>query len=506
MNMYRNFNKVRKSIFHFMMGRIVMVISAVLVSLMVVRGLTVSEFAVYVTLLGLMLVMAMLSDAGISRVQPRFLPELYIQKNLQGLVLLSRSLIGVRLAIHASFLLVFWFILSWSSILDIHLDASLIWAFGLFAFFYALNQQTQRTMQVLLLQRVAAKVTALEWLLKLLPLAYMYDGPDSFHLFDILLVQASAVSISFFVGQLVLWKKSRQLLCGEEPQHSQRLPWQDIFHFAWKNWLQSLLGVPLNPGSVRILLAAVAGSVAVAYLGFAYTMMQLLQRILPSKMIVQAIEPVYIARYRESGDFSELNQMVSLVLKLNYFVLIPIMVWFALGSYAMLDWVSAGKYGDSGWIIASLIFIFMFENHRMALQVLTNAVDESMLLVRSNLLAVALLPLYIFASMQWGLNGLLFGLIIISWVRNWYLVSRLRKQGFDYQQDWKNISKMFAVASLSALAIYVLNFQVVELWSSIITALLCVSIFYGLGLKVKFFRNQERGLMNKTIGKRVFRW
>ncbi|MCF6208205.1 MAG: hypothetical protein L3J61_02305, partial [Ghiorsea sp.] len=371
-----------------MLGRMVLVISAVMVSLMVVRGLAVVDFATYVTLLGLMLVTAMVSDAGISRVQPRFLPELYIQKQLQGLVFLSRALIVIRMLMHGLILLVFWLLATYSGIEHLVLEANVLLTFAGFAFFYALNQQTQRTMQVLLLQKVAAKITALEWLLKLLPLVYLYDGADSFSLFEVFLVQAVAVTVSFVTGQFVLWGKSRQLLAGDELQMQQPIAQNKIFHFAWKNWLQSLLGIPWTPGAVRMLFAAVAGAVAVASMGFAYTMMQLLQRILPSKMIVQAIEPVYIARYRETGNFEELNDMVSLVLKLNYFDLMPMLAWFSLGSYAVLDWVSAGKYADSGWVIAALIFIFMLENHRMALQVLSNAVDESILLVKSNLFAM----------------------------------------------------------------------------------------------------------------------
>ncbi|MBL4653709.1 MAG: hypothetical protein JKY53_12740, partial [Flavobacteriales bacterium] len=233
---------MRQSIFHFMMGRMVLVISAVLVSLMIVRGLTVVDFATYVTLLGLMLVTAMVSDAGISRVQPRFLPELYIQKQLQGLVFLSRALIVVRMLLHALILLLFWLLVTNSGIVYLVLDTSILLSFAWFAFFYALNQQTQRTMQVLLLQKVAAKLTVLEWLLKLLPLVYLYDGADSFVLFEVFLVQAIAVTVSFVTGQVVLWKKSRQLLVDDKMQRQQPIAQEKIFHFAWKNWLQSLLG------------------------------------------------------------------------------------------------------------------------------------------------------------------------------------------------------------------------------------------------------------------------
>ena len=506
MNMYRNFNKVRQSIFHFMMGRMVLVVSAVLVSLMVVRGLTVVDFATYVTLLGLMLVTAMVSDAGISRVQPRFLPELYIQKQLQGLVFLSRALIVIRMLMHAMMLFAFWLLATYSEIIHLALEPSVLLSFASFAFFYALNQQTQRTMQVLLLQKVAAKITALEWVLKLLPLGYLYHGADSFSLFEVFLVQAFAVMTSFLAGQYVLWNKSRQLLAGSEVQTQQPLGQDKIFHFAWKNWLQSLLGIPWSPGAVRMLFAAVAGAVAVASLGFAYTMMQLLQRVLPSKMIVQAIEPVYIARYRETGNFVELNDMVSLVLKLNYFMLMPMLAWFALGSYAILDWVSAGKYAGSGWIIAALIFIFMLENHRMALQVLSNAVDQSILLVKSNLFAMMLLPLYVAASIYWGIYGVLLGLVAVSWVRNWFLVFHLRRRGFHYQQDWRSMIKMAGMALLSGIGMYFLQQQLNGLIVSIGSALIGLIVFYGVGLKVQFFKDKERNLINKTVGKRVFLW
>jgi len=490
-----------------MAGRAVMIVSAILVSLMVVRGLSIFEFSQYVTLMGLLLVANMISDVGISRIQPRFLPELYIQKDYKGLIFLSRALIFLRVAVHTTLLVIFlWSAPLWGSDTVLQMLDKAAIAFLLFAFFYALNQQTQKTMQVLLLQKVAAKIIAIEWLIKLLGLAYLYDGPDSFVLLDVVWLQAIAVSVSFVVGQWVLWKKSERLLKNNETTPTVSVQFKKIYHFAWKNWLQSLLAVPISPGMVRMLVASVAGSVSVAYLGFAYTMMQLLQRILPSKMIVQAIEPVYIARYRESGDFSELNGMVSLVLKLNYFILIPVGVWFAFGSQAVLGWISAGKYADSGWMVSTLIFLFMFENHRMALQVLCNAVDQSMLLVKSNTLALLLLPFYVMGAVYWGLYGLFAGLVLISWFRNVYLVSHLRKQGFNYQQDWKNLMKMFVLAGLSALCVYFLLFPTTGLVISLLSALLCVFVFYGVGLNVKFFKVSERNLINKTVGRKVFRW
>jgi len=505
--MYRNFNKVRASIFHFIAGRAVMILSAVLVSLMVVRGLSIVEFGQYVVLLGLMLVVSMVSDAGISRVQPRFLPELYIKKDVQGLVFLSRLLLWLRASLHGVLLVAIWMLYDlWSGVLDVEISDALVLVFVTYAFFYALNQQTQRTMQVLLMQKHAAKLTALEWLLKLLLLGAVYEGPDSFVLMDVFYIQMISVVIAFSVGQLILWRKSSAILRDKSIEHAEHLNLHEVFHFAWKNWLQRLLDVPLSPGVVRMLMAGIAGAVAVAYLGFAYTMMQLLQRILPSKMIVQAIEPVYIARYRESGDFKELNNMASLVLKLNYFILIPVMVWFALGSHAVLDWISAGKYGDSGWIIAALIFIFMFENHRMALQVLSNAVDQSILLVKSNLLACSLLPLYIAAAIYGDLYGLLLGLVIISWSRNLYLVYKLRQQGFDYQQDWMCLGKMVMAAAVSLLCILVVSYYFTGLLASLLAATLCAIVFYGMGLKVKFFKAKERDLVNRTLGKRLFLW
>lgn len=508
MNMYRNFNKVRASIVHFMAGRLVMVISAILVSLMVVRGLSVLEFAQYVTLMGLLLVLGLLSDAGISRVQPRFLPELYNQKNFKGLVFLSRSLILIRAALQSIFLLTLFFsgvLLQVDTVSKI--QESVLLVFMLFSLFYVLNQQTQRTMQVLLLQKVAAKIIALEWVMKLSVLGYLYEGENSFSLFDVMAVQAFSVSVAFMVGQIVLWKKSTSLLeKGKWLNDVKQLDTSKVYHFAWKNWLQSLLAMPISPGMIRIFVASVAGSVSVAYLGFAYTIMQLLQRTLPSKMIVQAIEPVYIARYRESGDFSELNGMVSLILRLNYFILIPMGVWFAFGASATLGWISAGKYDNSGWIVSALIFLFMFENHRMALQVLCNAVDQSILLVKSNFFAMFLMPIYVIATIYWELYGLFLGLVVISWFRNAYLIYKLRAKGFNYHQDWMGLSKMI-IAAVFALIIVIMALQYTTgLWASVLSLFACLFVFYGAGLKIKFFRQKERVLINKTLGKRLFLW
>ncbi len=490
-----------------MLGRAVMIISAVAVSLMVIRGLNVVEFGQYVALLGLMLVLSLISDMGISRIQPRFLPELFVAKNFHGLISLIRGVAWARASLHGLILLLVWLLSPiWTHWLNINLNPDVLLPFIIYTFFYALNAQTQRTLQVLLMQKQSAKLVSFEWLLKVTLLFGLYQGADSFILADIFWIQAAVTCLAFIIGQGILWVKGNKLDFENETPKTTPENIKNITQFGLKNWLQSLMGVPLTPGAARLFIATFAGAISAAHLGFAYTMMQLMQRVLPSKMIMQAIEPVYIARYRESGDFKELNNMASLVLKLNYFILLPLLVWFPLGSAGVLDWVSAGKYSDAGWIVAALIFIFMLENHRMALQVLSNAVDQSWLLVKSNFWANVLLPFYIGFIALWDIMGLLVGLAMISAFRNTYLIHQLRKNSFNYLQDWAFFSRMILSACFATAALFLLTPHLADLSGSLISLATSAFIFYASGLLFKFFNTQERALMNKTLGKKLFFW
>lgn len=502
---YYAVSKVRKSLIHFLMGRGITSIASFSVAIIVVRELSVSDYAAYTAISGLLIVLMMLSGGGLERVIPRYIPELCQRGAGEELKAFCWKLIFLRLLFLLPILLVvgvcYLYISGW---FGIPAETKIMLALFAYIIAYAISMHVTRILQALLLQKQVTRGMALEWFTKLtLILVYMFYL-DLITLSDVLIIQSGTAFLSAIYMLTVLHAYLQSQI--NVPQ-VKSLDYKQVINMGWHNYLQGLTGLHAGPAISKVVSAYFFPGPATAAFGFAHAFTGTLRRYLPANLLLGLIEPVIMARYTESRDFPKTVHLVSIVLKINLFILVPITMWFYFSGEPLVMLVTDGKYADSVWIISALMVLLMMESHRLILQMIVNAIEKSQWLFYSNLWSMLVIPLIILAIYKLGLLGLVAGMLSISLCSNIYIVWHLNKCGFKYQLDAIAVLKLLLISYVCTYSSSVLFYQIAEgLLYTVATGLVSGVLYLLVTYVLKVFSVSERETLNKFIGKRYFVW
>ncbi|HKY01019.1 MAG TPA: hypothetical protein VJM53_00540 [Burkholderiales bacterium] len=494
--------RVRRSVKHYLYGRGITAVASFAVALLLVRELSIADYAAYTAISGLLIGLMIFSNGGLERVIPRYFPELRLagaEKELWGL---CWTLFGVRFLLLIVILTPVALAYEWlSQNFGLPNDRALMWTLCAYVLAFGMQQHLDHCLQALMAQRTATQANAIDWFGKLFALGgwYLYFG--GLPLTACIAIQAATAVMASLFSLIRLIGHLR-----ENPDTGARvLDPRRVFRMAAYSYLLPMAGFHAAPSAGKLLSAYLLPGAATAMVGFAQSFTQFMKRNLPAKLMLGVIEPTIMARYAETRDFSQTVRFVGIVLKLNLFVLMPVGAWVALNGKPVIELFTGGKYGDAAWLVGCFMLILVMESHRLILHLITNAVDETPLLLHSNLMSMVFLPLTIVGALTLGLPGLIACLLAISFSRNYFVVRGLRVKGYYYAPDWRGIARISILAALSSLAAYVfLHYSGTGVPYVIGSLLLSALLYLALCLRFKPFSQIERDTVNGFLGKRYF--
>ena len=500
-------SRIRKNMWPYLLGRGMAAIGSFAVAILLVRTLPVETYGVYTALSGLLLTLGILSDGGLDRIIPKFIPLLRTANAEAQLSSLCWKLLGLRL-IFISAVLIPLLIMPEKvmSLLSIQHYGDVIWAFTAYTLFSIASVHLSRTLQALLMQGAVTTGMAIEWFTKLAALLIVLFDLHTLPLLHIIWIHAITIGL----GALYMLVRLKLHLneFTDAADHSVKLdvPRARLWKFGWHNYVPNLLGMALSPGTTKLVSAYFLGITQTAALGFAYSITGMVRQYLPAILMLGLIEPAFMSRYTERKDFSILNELGSIVLKINLFVLTPITVWLATSGTPFIDLITGGKYLDTVWLISGLLVFLMLSSHFLVLQLICNAAEESWLLFKCNAWSALVGLIQIVGIIMYGLPGFLAGMLIAGWFENHYLVLLLRKRHHPYQPDWQGIRRIIILAVLSGLLGSLMLRWLPNLAGSLLSAVITELTFLSLAYLWKPFTGSERNLLNRFMGRKLFVW
>jgi O-antigen/teichoic acid export membrane protein len=499
-------SKVKKGVVHFLTGKGITAVASFAVAILLIRELSIQNYAAYTALSALLLFMMLLTNLGLERVVPKYIPPLKIANAYSELFVFSVKLLKIRffslllsiipLGVFSSF------IFGW---LNIDIDNTLLVYFSIYLVGFGLSMHLMRMLQALLEQKQAMFGMAVEWFSKLLGLISILYVYEDLNLALVFILQAVTVWLGVLYLSFILFNKLR--IKVEKNYGVNVLDCRQVFNFGMDNYLQTLLGFHTLPSTSKLLGASFLASPALAGLGFAYAITGVFKRYLPANLLLGLVEPVIMARYTETNDFKKTVKIVGLILKLNLFIIIPASIWILFNGEGLINLISKDKYGDSYWLVSSLLFILVLESQRSVLQLISNAVDQSRLLLLSNIWSLVGVPFWLLSTYAWGISGLITGLILILMFRNIFLSRRLSLLGFDFKTDWKSIILILVSSILASVLSYFIGNVIDDyLLGLLATIVSFISIYLTMNYLFKPFSKEERKTLNNFIGKKIFVW
>lgn len=494
---------VRTSLLHFFFGKALNAVASLVTLVALAHWMAPEQYGVYIALLALQSSLLAVSSLGIDTTTERFMPEFrmrHADSELLGFVL---GAISARFGSLLLLLLISWFAaLPITELVGLagYLAIFRTWVFvvaltGVLSFVVVLLEAMlhQRQAQICMSIYVVAK-------LALIGLAHLYLELD---LAALVRVELVATGIAALLGLVLLMRRfsATGLRSGWQLVLAHR---QRMRRFAFFNYVAQVVFQLFNAEVMKLLVMRLLGVLQSARYGFAYSLADIVQRYLPAVLLLRLIKPIFVSRYMKTGDFSELNAMARIVLKLNLFMLAPIIAFTAVYGGDLLALLSNGKYADAHWILVSVLALLVLTSHQQVLSLLASTLEKNSMQLYAGLASTVAFPSALFLVPEFGPLGAVAASAVGGLVYNIFATAYLRRTGVDYRPDLRSAG-VFLLGGLVLYGLALVINSVVTGSTGLVVVLLVGSIAYLVTVRLlSAFSSEEREMLNSILPKRIF--
>lgn len=439
MNSRYSRDRILNGLVYFVLGKGLSAIAGFGAVLLVIRVLSVEEFAAYSILIALVEMISAISGFGFVHAVLRYVPELYAKHYQTSLKNFVASTFVMRTALLVLVtMLAYFFSNIFANVFSLE---RFLFAYQVFLIVVVLRATThflsqvlestlhQKTVQIGFLTATVARFVGMLYLT-------FESNPN---LVDVIWVEA----ISDVLSLVIMFASVVRLLMDSSNQNPiDDGKWlkgnlKQIAKFAFAGYVQHMAITPYAGHTNRLVGGSMLTVASMAAYGFALSMYEYIRRYMPALLLVGLIRPVIVARYSQHKNFSAAASLCNQVVQVNILLILGVVNVLLVGGGDMLMVISAGKYGQgSVLLLAMLFFVLLLETQRDQLEMLAQTIERYHFLIYSNIvlaLSIFLAILLIPAIGALGFpiaNGI--GLLVANeWVRK-----KMKDGGFIFKHPW----------------------------------------------------------------------
>lgn len=387
MSQHYDSGRVKRSLVHFLTGKTFTAVSTVLVLLLLARALPKADYAALIVFEALIALTGMIASFGVNQTLLRYVPELRAANNGLALYRLIRNalfnrawvfgLACVALAAAAPWLAGWMNFEKWSGLFPWFLLAgwaSLMWFLVV------------QVMESLMWQKTSQYTIAATAALRLVLLGASYARGEA-DLVRVVMIEILCHGITLVLLLLGMWHNQRQ----DPHRQNGDLGWfgenkARISRYALSGYGFSLSNLLYGSQPNRAISARFLPPQAMGDYGFADSLANLFRRFLPSALLIGFIRPLYFARYAEARDLRYLERMANLIFRVNLVFLGGIILVLLFFGGPVLDMLTAGKYGNTIFLVAAMLGVLALESLRLQHALLCQTLERNGLIIYSNLI------------------------------------------------------------------------------------------------------------------------
>jgi O-antigen/teichoic acid export membrane protein len=499
-----SYSQIRKSGAYLAVGKFITPLVTFLITIYIVRMLSVEEFGIFNVLTAAMAYIGLFSSLGLPSIFQRFIPEFHA-KNETGKIkklVLHGSLFRTALAVFLILLIILFSDLSgrlfqiegwlgyfqlFSFAILFFLEAELMGVVLTSLFlhkYYVISTIAYIVIRAGLLYYLLSRGLALKGLLM--------GEVAMYALFLILL-------IIFYIARFS--RKSRQEVGKDQTE----LPVRRLAKYGAYSYFNEMGVMVLNVSTDYFIISAFLGPVAVGIYAFANRVTMLLSRILPHALLQEVIQPSFFSKYVGSDSGKSLEKMGNLLVKVIAFFTVPMTFAIIVLGDKVIIHLFDPKYLSSlkvMWIVASFLAIRHFQ---APLGLILQSLEKVNFLFYSKIFAVYNLILDLIVVQYWGVIGvaLVTGSAVLF--QNVFLYFAIKKSA-GIRLSLKPILTVVANSLPMAAALYFLRGFITGLVPFAIVVVLGSLVYLAACYVNKTFAKEEQNIINKIIGKPLFKF
>jgi O-antigen/teichoic acid export membrane protein len=434
--------KLRSSLMHFVLGSFVSASMGLAATLLLVRELSVPDYSAYAIFLGFCLLIGGITSFAIEHTAQRFIPELLINGIKSQVVRYVFIALAVKMAMLAVAVICLIFVSSY--LVDIFSLSGYVGEFQLWllaSFFIIFFRFQAIILQIFLLHK------ELKWLniissggRLLLIVAMIRVG--QLDLMRVVYIDLGINFSVFLLSSVALFIKLKMLPEAQYTQETDdRILLSRVREFMSFSALREFVYLFSGHAMNRLVIGKYVQTSSMGAFGFSQSLLEFVDRYLPSVFLNNMIQPVVMAKYSQHQDSTKVFDYGNLVLKINMFILIPLMVWgLLLGAEGSL-YITNNKYPEAIEFFSALVFLLLLRSHNYPLQLAAIALEKTRAtLWGSVILGFSIVFAIIFVKLI-GVMGIVLARGIGMLVRDWYLLRTFNKAKLKARVDYWAITK-----------------------------------------------------------------
>lgn len=438
--------RIRRGLLHFLFGKGISSLAGFVYLVLLVRHLTVAEFAAYSVLQAFVYVFTALTGFGFLHATLRYIPELYAEHKqyaLRGFVFWAFGLRVALLSIAAGLAYIsarpictVFGLDAWIPVFQTYLVV--VWLRVNNHFLFQILESTlhQGYGQTAFVAGAWIKLILIFWTI----------SRNEVGLENIVWLEQIAEFICmliFLIGILAVLKGGYGK-CDAMPFAAWwSINARRVVRFGLAGYLQQLAIMPYGSAPNRLLAGRFLEAGTTAAFGFSQSVVDIVNRYLPAQLLGGLIRPVVVAKFATKNDFTEVAKPLTLVFRVNSIFIGFMVVPLAATGRSIVDFVSNGKYGiEAALLLVAMLSVLLLESRRFLLDIAIQAVEKNKLLVAGNL-ALACTLLLVIGLLPWlGAMAIPFASLIGLLASNAWLNSRLKRFGYFFPIGMRDLARV----------------------------------------------------------------
>ncbi len=500
-------SSLRRNTVEFLAGKAVSAIATVVLTLWLVRLLSLEEYAAYITLLAAADTVIVISALGLHWLAARYLPEVRLNASGEQLGRFVRHILLWQLAalavVGAILLVVLGPLLEWVN-LERHRSAALVYI--AVCVLEGMSRFVREALLGPLLLQGSIQISVLVRSLSMLIVLLLVQSAADVNLRDVVYIELVATCVGLSVALYFLLRALTDLARVPGRADWRRPLVREMWPMALRMYLAHLVSFVYGAQVLTLLLQRFVGAEATATFGFLRTLFDQLARYLPASLLFSLVRPKLVAAYLVSGSIRRLAESANLCGKISLFVLMPFVALGAAWGSSLVALASGDKFGDTGYLLLAFMLTLVPFSQRQLLETVAVTTGHEKLCIHAASAGLLSLPLA-FAMMDVGMGVwsavfslgagqfLFTGIVIIG-------LSRLA----GYRTDWAGMGKLCALALSSAAAAGMIDALLPGDSNVLRGALLVGGLYVLFSWWIKPFTPAENDKINLFLGRRVFVW
>ncbi len=489
---------IRKNSIYILIERSIAPIISFLVTIYIVRKLSVSEFGIYNILLAVMGFVGLFSSLGLPYVFQRYIPEFYQKRQIAKLKkLVQHGLLWRLLLCVCIIFIILLFSKQLGKLFKFEEALSYFMIFSIGIIFY-LESELLRAVLTSIFHHKKYAISQIAYVLvRASILCYLLEKGKG--LIGLLIAESFAFGFLFIL--LTFYYRRLQILHSIEKKT--KLPIKRLVRFGGYSYFSELGAQILSVSTDFFVISAFLGPAAVGIYAFANRVMKLATHILPHYMLESVIRPAFFTRFVQDKDPEQLNKMFNFMLKIMAFFLFPLVIGIIVLGDKLIIYVFDPKYLESYTVLLIVAAFTALNFFLFPVGLVIQSIEKVKIFFFSKIFAIYNLVVDLLVVKTYGIIGI--ALVTGSAVlfRNLFCYFSARR----YTRlviDFKGLGIITINSFMMGFMIYPFRKLIINIPSFIVVIVIGAAIYFIIAHFNKAFFNEERIVINKILPKPIF--